>query len=162
MKKIGIACLAALFLCAAGAGAQTTSGPGTGDRAYDKRLQDLNETAKKDLGNFAGKVGEHFGVPRAVVDDLLQKKKMPPSDAYMTLLLSKVTKRPANDVCQVYDANKGKGWGVVAKEMGIKPGSPEFHALKKDNFSMGGKEKAKEKGKGKGKGKGKATDDDDA
>jgi hypothetical protein len=38
-----------------------------------------------------------------------------------------------------YQASKGKGWGVIAKELGIKPGSPAFHALKEGNFALTGR-----------------------
>jgi hypothetical protein len=49
---------------------------------------------------------------------------------------------------------KGQGWGVIAKSLGIKPGSPEFHALKRGDFVFNGKPR-EVPGKGKGKGKGK-------
>jgi hypothetical protein len=57
-------------------------------------------------------------------------------------------------VVDVYKKNRGKGWGVIAKSLGIKPGSPEFHALKRGDDLYTHKEKGKGKG-GKGKGKGK-------
>ena len=37
---------------------------------------------------------------------------------------------PCLDVVQRYERNPGIGWGNLAKQMGIKPGSREFHALK--------------------------------
>jgi hypothetical protein len=43
--------------------------------------------------------------------------------------------------------------GVIAKELGIKPDSREFHALKKGNLVFDGvpaESRAKSKGKGKG------------
>jgi hypothetical protein len=52
-----------------------------------------------------------------------------------------------------YQVHKGKGWGVIAKNLGIKPGSKEFHALKKGD--LGGDDVDVGKGKGKRKGKGK-------
>jgi len=48
------------------------------------------------------------------------------------------------NVANQYKAHRGKGWGMIAKEIGIKPGSEEFMALK-NKFSN----KLK-KGKGKG------------
>jgi hypothetical protein len=33
-------------------------------------------------------------------------------------------------VLRDYEQNRGQGWGVIAQRMGIKPGSPAFHALK--------------------------------
>ena len=62
-----------------------------------------------------------------------------------------------------YNRSKGEGWGVIAKNMGIKPGSTAFHNLKEkckrevDRKSSGKlKNKGKDSGKhGKGGGKGK-------
>ncbi len=47
--------------------------------------------------------------------------------------------------------------GVIAKELGIKPGSPEFHALKRGDFVFTGEPGGSAggvQGKGKGNGKG--------
>ena len=38
-----------------------------------------------------------------------------------------------------YQANKGKGWGVIAQRMGLKPGFAEFHALKQGDLVLDGK-----------------------
>ena len=44
-----------------------------------------------------------------------------------------------------------KGWGVIAKNLGIKPGSEEFHALKTGRlYSRSGGASSKKKHKGKG------------
>jgi hypothetical protein len=80
-----------------------------------------------------------------------------PADAFMVFQLGQMTGRPAETVVQVYKTNRGKGWGVIAKELGIKPGSREFHALKRGDFVLsgapgGGAGEGKGKGKGKGKG----------
>jgi hypothetical protein len=68
--------------------------------------------------------------------------------------------KPPEYVAERYKSGKGKGWGALAKSLGIKPGSKEFHALKNGNDfyddNDNNKGKAKDKGKGKGKGKGKA------
>ena len=59
----------------------------------------------------------------------------------------------ASFVKNTYQAHKGKGWGVIAKELGIKPGSREFHALKNGDLVYGGgPSEGGSKGKGKGKG----------
>jgi hypothetical protein len=53
-------------------------------------------------------------------------------------------------VLREYKSSKGKGWGVIAKSLGIKPGSKEFHELKRSQDLYNGQNS---KGKGKGKGK---------
>ena len=50
-----------------------------------------------------------------------------------------------------YKSDKGKGWGVLAKSLGIKPGSQEFHALKSGDDLYGIKSNTKSKEKDKGK-----------
>lgn len=51
--------------------------------------------------------------------------------------------------------NNKKGWGAVAIDLGIKPGSREFHRLKGKSISGIGKVKSKHWDNGKGKSKGK-------
>jgi hypothetical protein len=64
--------------------------------------------------------------------------------------VGEVARQPQEVVLREYQANKGKGWGVIAKNLGIKPGSREFHELKK-GVDGGGPGKGHGKGKGKGK-----------
>ena len=49
-----------------------------------------------------------------------------------------------------YNKHRAKGWGAIARDLGIKPGSKEFHALKEGDFTPGRKGE-KEKGHGKRK-----------
>ena len=63
----------------------------------------------------------------------------------MTIGLAKIINRPVDVVVNEYNANKGQGWGVIAKQLDIKPGSKKFHALKKGGFSLLEKTKRKTK-----------------
>ena len=80
-----------------------------------------------------------------------------PADAYMVFRLAEMSSHPANHVIQIYKSGKGKGWGVIAKSLGIKPGSKEFQALKRGSDLYDprykGKVKVKDQDKNKGKGK---------
>jgi hypothetical protein len=49
----------------------------------------------------------------------------------MACAMAHLTQRPVLAVAEEYKKNEGKGWGVMAAEMGIKPGSLQFHELKK-------------------------------
>ena len=104
----------------------------TGDPQLDRDLQELNEQAQKNIMNFADKLGKHYEIPRETTDWLLKKVGLSPADAYMAIKVSKVSQRSVEDVVEEYENNKGKGWGVIAKQLGIKPGSKEFHELKKE------------------------------
>ncbi len=116
----------------------------------DSFIQNLNVQASADLGGFKVKLSTQFGVPVPQVESIMAKVQVP-ADAYMVLKVGEVARQPQDVVLKEYSANKGKGWGVIAKNLGIKPGSKEFHELKK-GLADGGNDKG---GKGKGKGRGK-------
>jgi len=113
----------------------------TGDAELDASLKVVNTDANKDLPTFKLDLSKRFNVGLPKVEACF-KVGMAPSDAFMALQVADLTRRPVEDVITVYKKSKSKGWGAMAKEMGIKPGSPEFHALK-------GKVKEKSKGNGK-------------
>jgi hypothetical protein len=119
----------------------------------DSFLNDLNIQARADMNGFSARVSAQFGVPlpqdHAVIGTVAA-----PADAFMVFQLGQMTRKPPERVVQLYQANRGKGWGVIAKSLGIKPGSPEFHALKRGDFVLSG-QPGEGPGKGKGKGKGK-------
>ena len=114
---------------------------------FDLMLKEINVEAEADLGGYKASLALEFGVSGKTVTLLLEKEKMKPGDAYMALRLSNMTGKSIEAVVGEFKRSKGKGWGVIAKKLGIKPGSREFHALKQ----RAGKGKDKDKGKGKGK-----------
>lgn len=118
-------------------------------------LHKVNEQAKADIKNFNTKLSAQFGVPVPTVDEIV-KRVAAPADAFMVLQLGRMTNKQPDVVVRTYQANRDKGWGVIAKELGIKPGSPEFHALKRGDFAFTGTAgDSQDQGSGKGKGKGK-------
>lgn len=128
----------------------------TGDADLDGFLTEVDAKAKADMNAFTKEVATDFNIVKSKVDQAI--KIMSPGDLFMAAQLSVTSNKPFETVVEKYKANKGKGWGVIAKEMGIKPGSPEFHEMKKAMKSKGPKNKDKEKGKSaekgaKGKGK---------
>ena len=115
----------------------------------DSFIKSLNVEARADLGAFKIRLSTQFGVPVTKVEAVITSVGTP-GDAYMCFRVGQVASKPVEIVTKEYQAHKGQGWGVIAKNLGIKPGSKEFHALKErdikdDNASTG-------KGKGKGKG----------
>lgn len=112
-------------------------------------VRDVNKRALSDLSKFKVSLQGQFNVPGGTVDVLLSNAK-DPADAYMMLKVSELSGHTPDEVLKVYNANREKGWGYIAKQMGIKPGSKEFHELK---GGASGKSKGN-KGKGnKGKGR---------
>jgi hypothetical protein len=123
----------------------------------DAFLNDLNVQAHADMNGFSAKVSAQFGVPLPKVQAVI-KTVDSPSDAFMCFQLGEMSRKPYDTVVNVYRADKGKGWGVIAKNLGIKPGSREFHALKRGDFALTGApggEAGPRKDKGKGKGRNK-------
>lgn len=122
----------------------------------DSFIKKLNAQAEADLPGFKASLSAQFGVPVPQVDVLIKSVDRP-GDAYMTLRVSEISNKPADVVLKEYKANKGKGWGVIAHRLGIKPGSKEFHELKRGDLGPGSKS---DDGKGKGKGKDKKAKSD--
>jgi hypothetical protein len=125
--------------------------PGVAAASLDSFLGSVNAQARVDLPGFHAKVSAQFGVPVPQVEAVLARVATP-ADAFMVFQLGQMAHRPPETVIHTYQAHKGKGWGVIAKELGIKPGSREFHALKSGDLVYGG---GPSEGGGKGKGKGK-------
>ena len=126
--------------------------PGIASASLDSFLGSVNVQARVDLPGFHATVSAQFGVPVPQVEAVLGMVATP-ADAFMVFQLGQMTHRPPETVVHTYQAHKGKGWGVIAKELGIKPGSREFHALKNGDLVYGDAATSSP-GKGKGKGKG--------
>jgi hypothetical protein len=116
---------------AGAANAQVISySPRSGDVWVDSELGYMNGYGRNYNDNFVDDIVSSFGAPRYLVNDLLTTRRWNPGDVYYACALAYQTRRPCGDVVNMYDQNRGQGWGVVAQRMGIKPGSAEFHALK--------------------------------
>lgn len=143
MKKVIVAVLACVFL----------SGNAMAAGGLDGLLSKLNVQAKSDLSNFSARISAQFGIPEAQVKVVLSTVKEP-ADAFMVFQIGKMSGQTSDRVLDVYQKGQGRGWGALAKELGIRPGSPEFHALKRGDFDLrGGPDGGPEKGKGSGKGR---------
>ena len=126
--------------------------PGVASASLDSFLSGVNVQARADLPGFHATVSAQFGVPVPQVEAVLGMVAAP-ADAFMVFQLGQMTHRPPETVVQTYQAHKGQGWGVIAKKLGIKPGSREFHALKNGDLVYGTAAPSS-RGTGKGKGKG--------
>jgi hypothetical protein len=116
-------------------------------------IKDLNIQAQADPSGFRVRLGARFRIGDAEINAVLSNVDYP-GDAYMVLRLGEMSNRPTDYVIKQYRLDKGKGWGVLAKSLGIKPGSEEFHALKNGHDLYDDKDMGGGKGKGKSKGKG--------
>ncbi|KPV41946.1 hypothetical protein AN478_00015 [Thiohalorhabdus denitrificans] len=125
-------------------------------------LKDINVRAESDPSGFMARVAARFEVEDVRVRAVFSNVERP-ADAYMVFRLGELVGRPPGYILDRYRAHREKGWGALAKSLGIKPGSREFHALKQghglyrhdDEGRRGGKWKHRGPGKGHGNGSGK-------
>jgi len=114
-------------------------------------LKDLNIKAEVDPAGFRAQLAVRFKIGNAEINTIISNMKKP-ADAYMVLRLGEMSHQPTDHVIKQYRSGKGQGWGVLAKSLGIKPGSKEFHALKRGH-DLYGSDISTGKGSGKGKGR---------
>ena len=100
----------------------------------DSFLDKVELHASKDMGSFRADLRLNFDVSNGTLDGLFEVMSKP-SDVYMCLRIGEIAKQPVDRVVEEHQQHKGQGWGVIAKNLGIKPGSEEFHALKAGRFS---------------------------
>ncbi len=162
-----------MLLCLAARPVSAQSKFRTGNVEIDGDLNQININANANFGKFRAELSTAYNIAENKIDHFHSELKMEPAEIYYTLEVSRVCNRPVDDVIEVYKTKRGKGWGKIAKELGIKPGSAEFHELKNrvsvrsgnhdrdDNYNEGeggngnghGKEK-KNHGNGNGNGHG--------
>lgn len=100
-------------------------------------LRSVNNQALNDIRNFNDRLSRQFGVPVPDVDAIVRSVPNP-ADAFMVLQLGQMAHMEPRVVLRQYQRSQGQGWGRVAQDLGIRPGSPEFHALKRGDLSFTG------------------------
>lgn len=121
-------------------------------------LRNVNNQALTDIRNFNDMLSRQFGIPVPDVEAIV--RSVPdPADAFMIFQLGEMAHVAPAVVLQKYQRNKGQGWGRLAQDLGIKPGSPEFHALKRGDLAFTGERgrdsmESGEDGPGRGHGQG--------
>lgn len=93
-------------------------------------MKDLSIQAQADPSGFKYRLGTRFKIGDVEVNAVLSNVA-DPADAYMVFRLGEMSSKPTDYVIEQYRATKNQGWGVLAKNLGIKPGSDEFQALKR-------------------------------
>jgi hypothetical protein len=116
-------------------------------------LQDLNIRAEVDPSGFRAELATRFKIGNAEINTVISNVEKP-SDAYMVFRLGEMSQQPTDYVIKKYRSGKGHGWGILAKSLGIKPGSKEFHALKRGHDLYGSGDTDTGNGRGRGRGRG--------
>jgi len=97
---------------------------------FSPYLKQISAQTSASKDNFAAELSAEFGVPIPKINEMRAKFGMNNGDIYFALELGKQTKKPVDEIIDQYQKNRSRGWGYIAREMGIKPGSPAFKALK--------------------------------
>ena len=92
-------------------------------------IKDFNIKAEADPSGFRAKLETRFNIGNAEINTVLSTVDNS-ADAYIVFRLGEMSGQPTEKIIREYKSGKGKGWGVLAKSLGIKPGSKEFKALK--------------------------------
>lgn len=149
--KLSIVLLGCILLTASAWAGFTMSG----DSELNSALSTLNVTATLNFPEYKAEIRVSYNITDTKIDYLTTVIKMEPADVFMTLELAVIAHTSLDNVVTVYLANKDKGWGRIAQDLGIKPGSKEFKALKDNALEHSEKiknhDKPKEKGQGKNK-----------
>lgn len=119
----------AFTLCLLTTNAQTVGAINTGITDLDADLNEVNALADKDIVAFTNMIASDYNTTVSAVNNIISSG-LKPAETLLAFVVGAITNKPVTDVVKTYKANKGKGWGVVAMQLGIKPGSPEFHQLK--------------------------------
>jgi hypothetical protein len=134
-RLIAATLLAAGLAASAGtAHAQTFSlgwNPRSGDVWVDVWLGDMNRYGSRYRDPFVDELVRYHGAPRDLVVELLTRRHWAPGDVYYACALARLIGRPCRYVVDIWERDHRQGWGVVAKRLGIKPGSAQFHQLKR-------------------------------
>ena len=113
-------------------------------------FKDFNIKAEIDPSGIRARLATRFKIGIAEIEAVLSNVEKP-SDAYMVFRLGEMSNHPLDRVIDSYKAERQRGWGALAKRLGIRPGSRDFHALKQGESLYGENKKGKHKNKGKGK-----------
>lgn len=117
----------------------------TGDALLDTVLQTLDALYYDEPDYYTEQIVYETRVEPVIVREYIVERRYAPSDVYMIGELSQLSGKSFNEVAGIYEDHRGQGWGVVARQLGIKPGSAQFHALKNGGTVI------VERGKGRGK-----------
>lgn len=105
--------------------------PRSGDGWVDAWLGDISRYGARYREPFVDEMVRYYGAPRELVGDLLDRRRWTPGDVYYACALAQVLGRPCRYVVDEWDRDHADGWGGVAQRLGVKPGSADFHKLKR-------------------------------
>ncbi|AXK72935.1 hypothetical protein DWG18_12040 [Lysobacter sp. TY2-98] len=130
--KSPAALLLACLLLPGMAGAQASPDRHTGDAWVDARLADIDVYAATYRDAFVDEMARYHRAPREFVLELLARPGWTAGDVYYACSLAQQAGRPCRAVADLRGATPTPGWDTLAHDLGLMPGSPGFHALKRE------------------------------
>lgn len=103
----------------------------TGDAWVDARLADIGTYAATYRDAFVDEVARYGRAPRELVAGLLARPGWTPGDVYFACDLALQAGRPCREVVDLRGAEPARDWASIATALGVTPGTPGFHALKR-------------------------------
>lgn len=100
----------------------------TGDKEFDKKLNEINKNALADLKTFKSNVSNFYVIDQQEVSNLMSI--MEPAEIILALEVAKLTNKPLSEIVNHYSENKSIGWNKILLSLGIKKNSTEFNDLK--------------------------------
>ena len=132
MKKLLVASVGLALLFGLAGPANPAQWGSTGDRKLDSTLESINVLARSDPDGFIEQLSSRYNIFGSEIRQAKETYGLGAADTFMATALAKATHRPVVAVAEEYNRNQGEGWGVLAKDMGIKPGSRAFHQMKRN------------------------------
>lgn len=102
----------------------------TGSVQLDGYLRNLSIAASVDIGSFRTRISTLYNLSSGRMERLYAEVGRSPADLFMLLEVARLTRRTPEQMFPIYWRYQRQGWGVIARQAGIKPGSAAFHALK--------------------------------
>lgn len=124
MTIILMAVLAFAFVATQGAFAQVD-----GDEDFEDEIELINDAAEENPEALLIKLSVEFNVDLVLLQDL-SAQGYAPGEIWLALEVSSSSEISLQDALVLTDGSEGHGWGVLAKTLGVAPGSDAFHALK--------------------------------
>lgn len=102
----------------------------TGSVQLDGYLRNMAIVASIDFGTFRTRISTVYNLSSGRLERLYAEVGRSPADLFMLLEVARLTRRSPEQIFPIYWHYQRHGWGVIARQAGIKPGSAAFHALK--------------------------------
>jgi hypothetical protein len=111
--------------------------------SLDSALLQINTSGRSDYGYFRTQMTLSFNISTQRVDYFHTTLRMGPGDIFMVFEVASICGISVDRVVKVYGVQKKNGWGAIARQLGIKPGSAQFKLLKSRANGFNGKLKIK-------------------